>query len=92
MSMEKKKLFIVHGWGGSPKELLHKLLKDKFSKIGFEEIEVRILFNELYDRAERDCCIRPPAIIAKGTIIIKITIIMQDRAERDLDNFLESLS
>ena len=31
-----KKVFIVHGWGGSPKELVQKLLKKKFSEKGFE--------------------------------------------------------
>jgi hypothetical protein len=31
-----KRLFIIHGWGGSPKEILLQLLKDKFSKEGFE--------------------------------------------------------
>lgn len=33
-----KRIFIVHGWGGNPEELLHKLLKGKFSKIGFEVV------------------------------------------------------
>ncbi|MEK6844182.1 MAG: DUF1749 domain-containing protein [Nanoarchaeota archaeon] len=31
-----KRLFIIHGWGGSPKELLHENLKKRFSKKGFE--------------------------------------------------------
>ena len=31
-----KRLFIIHGWGGSPKELLHKSLKEDFSKKGFK--------------------------------------------------------
>lgn len=31
-----KKLFIIHGWDGSPEEILHQLLKEKFSKQGFE--------------------------------------------------------
>src|SRR3989344_3870904 len=32
----EKRIFIVHGWGGSPNEILHKLLKKKFSTEGFE--------------------------------------------------------
>lgn len=31
-----KKAYIVHGWGGSTKELLHTLLAEKLSKNGFE--------------------------------------------------------
>lgn len=33
-----KKVFIVHGWGGSPDEIIHKLLKERFSKLGYEVI------------------------------------------------------
>ena len=33
-----KRAIIIHGWGGSPEELLHKLLKEKFSKNGFNVI------------------------------------------------------
>ena len=31
-----KRIFIVHGWGGSPKEILHRLLQDRLSQKGFE--------------------------------------------------------
>ncbi len=31
----EKRVFIVHGWGGNSNELLHKLLKERFSKKGF---------------------------------------------------------
>ena len=34
--MNKKILFIIHGWDGNPKEILHQLLRDKFFKEGFE--------------------------------------------------------
>ena len=33
-----KRLFIIHGWGGSPNELVHKLLKERLSKKGFKII------------------------------------------------------
>ena len=33
-----KRLFIVHGWGGNPNELLHQSLKKHFSKKGFKVI------------------------------------------------------
>ncbi|MBI2632715.1 alpha/beta hydrolase [Candidatus Pacearchaeota archaeon] len=33
-----KRVFIVHGWGGNPEELIHKLLKERFSKLGYEVI------------------------------------------------------
>jgi len=31
-----KRLFIIHGWDGNPNEILHQLLKEKFSKQDFE--------------------------------------------------------
>ena len=31
-----KRLFIIHGWGGNPNELLHQSLKKNFSKNGFK--------------------------------------------------------
>ncbi len=34
----KKTVFIIHGWGGGPKELLHKLLKKKLTENRFEVI------------------------------------------------------
>ncbi|MDO8509150.1 MAG: DUF1749 domain-containing protein [Nanoarchaeota archaeon] len=33
-----KRLFIIHGWGGNPNELLHRCLKKNFSKNGFKVI------------------------------------------------------
>ena len=31
-----RRVFIIHGWDGSPNEILHQLLKEKFSNQGFE--------------------------------------------------------
>lgn len=33
-----KRVFVIHGWGGGHNEILHKLLKKKFSEKGFEVI------------------------------------------------------
>lgn len=36
--MNQKRVFIIHGWGGSPNEPLHKWLKLKLEKKGFKVI------------------------------------------------------
>ncbi len=36
--MSKKRVFIIHGWGGSPDEPLHRWLKSELEKSGFEVI------------------------------------------------------
>ncbi len=36
--MNQKRVFIIHGWGGSPDEPLHKWLKSELEKNGFEVV------------------------------------------------------
>ncbi|MCX6813804.1 MAG: DUF1749 domain-containing protein [Candidatus Azambacteria bacterium] len=36
--MNQKRVFIIHGWGGSPDEPLHKWLKAELEKKGFEVV------------------------------------------------------
>ena len=36
--MSKKRVFIIHGWGGSPDKPLHKWLKSELEKNGFEVV------------------------------------------------------
>lgn len=40
--MNQKRVFIIHGWGGSPNELLHRWLKSELEKNSFKVIVPRM--------------------------------------------------